>query len=263
VINFVPLLSASSARWNKKLHTLPMGVRDWSDLCMIIRKKISDWLNTRQIFDWSIHLLPKKFGSQFHTHQRMITSIKRKISTPSTSPEKKNKTSTEERTAEVQNLQSLDIGEFYTSQEDPSQTTQATDPIASLEHKEKTSAFLEEFNFEKLISKEEDFIKKQEDKISQENKHLYDLYNDLQGLAQEYSLNLKVPEIVVVGMQSDGKSSFVEALLGFQFNTIETRTSVSLIFRNWNSQTTYSSNDKRSNCRDTDLYLLQGRSLRP
>jgi len=33
-----------------------------------------------------------------------------------------------------------------------------------------------------------------------------------------------------VGMQSDGKSSFIEALLGFQFNIVDTsiRTSLSL-----------------------------------
>ena len=38
------------------------------------------------------------------------------------------------------------------------------------------------------------------------------------------SLNItfEYPEIVVVGMQSDGKSSFVEGLLGFQFNIVET-----------------------------------------
>lgn len=36
-------------------------------------------------------------------------------------------------------------------------------------------------------------------------------------------LTLRFTIDVVVGMQSDGKSSFVEALLGFQFNTIETR----------------------------------------
>lgn len=29
-------------------------------------------------------------------------------------------------------------------------------------------------------------------------------------------MQFSLPEIVVVGMQSDGKSSFIEALLGFQ-----------------------------------------------
>jgi len=30
-----------------------------------------------------------------------------------------------------------------------------------------------------------------------------------------------MPELVVVGMQSDGKSTFIEGLLGFQFNIVE------------------------------------------
>lgn len=36
-----------------------------------------------------------------------------------------------------------------------------------------------------------------------------------------FGLSFDTPEIVVVGMQSDGKSSFVEALLGFQFNIVD------------------------------------------
>jgi len=35
-------------------------------------------------------------------------------------------------------------------------------------------------------------------------------------------MSFESPEIVVVGMQSDGKSSFIEALLGFQFNIVDT-----------------------------------------
>jgi len=36
------------------------------------------------------------------------------------------------------------------------------------------------------------------------------------------NIQFETPELVVVGMQSDGKSSFIEALLGFQFNIVET-----------------------------------------
>lgn len=56
-------------------------------------------------------------------------------------------------------------------------------------------------------------------------KQLSVIFNDLHTLkqrVQQYEIH-KLPEIVVVGMQSDGKSSFVEALLGFQFNTIDTQ----------------------------------------
>jgi len=37
---------------------------------------------------------------------------------------------------------------------------------------------------------------------------------------ERFGMKLDTPEFVVVGMQSDGKSSFIEALLGFQFNII-------------------------------------------
>jgi GTPase SAR1 family protein len=39
-----------------------------------------------------------------------------------------------------------------------------------------------------------------------------------------FGIQFETPELVVVGMQSDGKSSFIEALLGFQFNIVETST---------------------------------------
>lgn len=34
-------------------------------------------------------------------------------------------------------------------------------------------------------------------------------------------MSFEAPELVVVGMQSDGKSTFIEGLLGFQFNIVE------------------------------------------
>jgi hypothetical protein len=37
-----------------------------------------------------------------------------------------------------------------------------------------------------------------------------------------FDVKLETPELVVVGMQSDGKSSFIEGLLGFQFNIVDT-----------------------------------------
>ncbi len=36
-----------------------------------------------------------------------------------------------------------------------------------------------------------------------------------------FNIEFNTPEFVVVGMQSDGKSSFIEGLLGFQFNIVE------------------------------------------
>ncbi|KAF2073270.1 hypothetical protein CYY_005432 [Polysphondylium violaceum] len=54
------------------------------------------------------------------------------------------------------------------------------------------------------------------------NKELYSLFNDLQMISHEHNISFDTPELVVVGMQSDGKSSFIESLLGFQFNIVET-----------------------------------------
>jgi GTPase SAR1 family protein len=36
-----------------------------------------------------------------------------------------------------------------------------------------------------------------------------------------FNITFETPELAIVGMQSDGKSSFIEALLGFQFNIVE------------------------------------------
>eukprot|EP01080_Neovahlkampfia_damariscottae_P008021 gene8021-12486_t len=85
-----------------------------------------------------------------------------------------------------------------------------------------SAQMLDDSEVERLVKEELKKINDDQEKLSKENKELYNHFNDLQAIASEYSLNFKAPEIVVVGMQSDGKSSFVEALLGFQFNTVET-----------------------------------------
>ncbi|EGC35126.1 hypothetical protein DICPUDRAFT_33855 [Dictyostelium purpureum] len=54
------------------------------------------------------------------------------------------------------------------------------------------------------------------------NQELYALFNDLQMISHDHNISFDTPELVVVGMQSDGKSSFIESLLGFQFNIVET-----------------------------------------
>ncbi|KAA8536492.1 hypothetical protein F0562_028970 [Nyssa sinensis] len=49
---------------------------------------------------------------------------------------------------------------------------------------------------------------------------LYEAYNELHGLAQEFETPFDVPAVLVVGHQTDGKSALVEALMGFQFNHV-------------------------------------------
>lgn len=49
---------------------------------------------------------------------------------------------------------------------------------------------------------------------------LYEAYNELHSLAQEFETPFEAPAVLVVGHQTDGKSALVEALMGFQFNHV-------------------------------------------
>ncbi|XP_050220258.1 dynamin-related protein 5A [Mercurialis annua] len=53
------------------------------------------------------------------------------------------------------------------------------------------------------------------------NASRFEAYNRLQAAAVAFGEKLPIPEIVAVGGQSDGKSSLLEALLGFRFNVRE------------------------------------------
>ncbi|KAL7235909.1 hypothetical protein ACSBR1_019235 [Camellia fascicularis] len=54
----------------------------------------------------------------------------------------------------------------------------------------------------------------------EERGRLYEAYNELHGLAQEFEIPFEAPAVLVVGHQTDGKSALVEALMGFQFNHV-------------------------------------------
>jgi hypothetical protein len=54
-----------------------------------------------------------------------------------------------------------------------------------------------------------------------ESKARFEAYNRLQAAAVTFGEKLPIPEIVAIGGQSDGKSSLLEALLGFRFNVRE------------------------------------------
>ncbi|XP_051128749.1 dynamin-related protein 5A [Andrographis paniculata] len=54
-----------------------------------------------------------------------------------------------------------------------------------------------------------------------EFKRRFEAYNRLQAAAVAFGEKLPIPEIVAVGGQSDGKSTLLEALLGFRFNVRE------------------------------------------
>uniref|UniRef100_J3L409 Dynamin-type G domain-containing protein n=1 Tax=Oryza brachyantha TaxID=4533 RepID=J3L409_ORYBR len=54
-----------------------------------------------------------------------------------------------------------------------------------------------------------------------DSKARFEAYNRLQAAAVAFGEKLPIPEIVAIGGQSDGKSSLLEALLGFRFNVRE------------------------------------------
>eukprot|EP00892_Ulva_mutabilis_P000651 jgi/Ulvmu1/10587/UM065_0041.1 len=56
---------------------------------------------------------------------------------------------------------------------------------------------------------------------SEESKIRYEAYSRLQAAAVAFGEHLPIPEIVAIGGQSDGKSSLLEAFLGFRFNVRE------------------------------------------
>lgn len=55
---------------------------------------------------------------------------------------------------------------------------------------------------------------------SSANEKLYEAYNDLHTLAQDFAKPFDAPAILVTGHQTDGKSALIEALMGFQFNYV-------------------------------------------
>ncbi|KAI8025770.1 Dynamin-like protein ARC5 [Camellia lanceoleosa] len=54
----------------------------------------------------------------------------------------------------------------------------------------------------------------------EERGRLYEAYNELHGLAQEFETPFEAPAVLVVGHQTDRKSALVAALMGFQFNLV-------------------------------------------
>ncbi|KAH0925985.1 hypothetical protein HID58_018241, partial [Brassica napus] len=60
-----------------------------------------------------------------------------------------------------------------------------------------------------------------QDPATSESRSRFEAYNRLQAAAVAFGEKLPIPEIVAIGGQSDGKSSLLEALLGFRFNVRE------------------------------------------
>lgn len=70
------------------------------------------------------------------------------------------------------------------------------------------------------IDKEESPANNNNGELEEGQSRLYEAYNDLHGLAQEFETPFDAPAVLLVGHQTDGKSALVEALMGFQFNHV-------------------------------------------
>jgi hypothetical protein len=53
-----------------------------------------------------------------------------------------------------------------------------------------------------------------------DRQQLYEAYNLLHSLAQDFHKPFDSPAVIVVGHQTSGKSALIEALMGFQFNQV-------------------------------------------
>ncbi|XP_062091625.1 dynamin-like protein ARC5 [Humulus lupulus] len=96
----------------------------------------------------------------------------------------------------------------------------------------------------------------------EEKSALYEAYNELHGLAQEFHTPFDAPAILIVGHQTDGKSALLEALMGFQFNHVgggtKTRRPITLHMK-------YDPHRETPVCRlvsDADPTLADDKSLR-
>lgn len=70
------------------------------------------------------------------------------------------------------------------------------------------------YGFERVSSVSTSKIK------SKEREQLYEAYNLLHTLAQDFHKPFDSPAVIVVGHQTSGKSALIEALMGFQFNQV-------------------------------------------
>jgi hypothetical protein len=59
--------------------------------------------------------------------------------------------------------------------------------------------------------------------IEADKEQLFDAYNMLHSLAQDFKKPFDSPAVLVVGHQTSGKSALLEALMGFQFNQVQMR----------------------------------------
>jgi len=78
----------------------------------------------------------------------------------------------------------------------------------------------EEYSIYSFFEKQANSNRVQTSSSLKEKEQLYEAYNLLHTLAQDFHKPFDAPAVIVVGHQTSGKSALIEALMGFQFNQV-------------------------------------------
>ena len=78
----------------------------------------------------------------------------------------------------------------------------------------------EEYSIYSFFEKQANSNRMQTSSSLKEKEQLYEAYNLLHTLAQDFHKPFDAPAVIVVGQQTSGKSALIEALMGFQFNQV-------------------------------------------
>jgi ABC-type transport system involved in cytochrome bd biosynthesis fused ATPase/permease subunit len=91
----------------------------------------------------------------------------------------------------------------------------------------KTSRLSNEYSVYSLYTQNSNTQTEKEKELVKEREQLYEAYNLLHTLAQDFHKPFDAPAVIVVGHQTSGKSALIEALMGFQFNQVSSNSSES------------------------------------
>lgn len=81
----------------------------------------------------------------------------------------------------------------------------------------------EEYSIYSFFEKQAKSNRVQTSSSLKEKEQLYEAYNLLHTLAQDFHKPFDAPAVIVVGHQTSGKSALIEALMGFQFNQVRSQ----------------------------------------
>lgn len=120
----------------------------------------------------------------------------------------------EENNLDLEGIDNFSSQEDY-FQKSPSSLTQPSE--------KETHSYQKSQEISKAIRIEEKSLLKKEQQYELDRKQLFGQFSELQNLLKSLKEPLKPTEFVIIGNQGDGKSSVLEALLGFQFCYVDSQ----------------------------------------